>query len=63
MFLEFINSREAHHCRIQVPVFPFQGTKSLHLPTDYITPTLYYEVGLEILVNTDFSTHMLAEVR
>jgi hypothetical protein len=27
MFLEFITSREAHHCRIQVPLFPFQGTK------------------------------------
>jgi len=44
MFLEFIKSREVHHCRIQVPVFPFQGKKSWHLPTEYIlTYTLYYE--------------------
>jgi len=64
MFLEFINLRETHHCHIQVPVFPFQGTKSLHLHTEYIhMPTLYYEDGLEILVDTDFSTLMLAKVR
>jgi hypothetical protein len=64
MFLEFNNSREAHHCCIQVPVFPFQRTKSLHLPTEYIhIPTLYYEDGLEVLMDTDFSTLMLAKVR
>ena len=45
-------------------MFPFQGTKSLHLHTEYIhMPTLYYEDGLEILVDTDFSTLMLAKVR
>jgi len=64
LFLEFITAREAHHCRIQVPLFPFQGTKSLHLPTQYIlTSTIYYEDGLEILVGTDFSTLVLARVR
>jgi len=53
MFLELINLREASPCCIQVPLFPFQRTKSLHLPTEYIlTSALYYEDGLEILLWT-----------
>jgi hypothetical protein len=64
MFLEFINSREVHHCRIQVPVFPFQGKKSWHLPTKYIlTSNLHNENGVEILVDTDFSAFILVKVR
>lgn len=63
-FLKFINLREVHQCHIQVPVFPFQGTNSLHLPAESIlTPTLYYEDGSEILVDTGFSILMLAKVR
>ena len=49
MFLKFINLRETCQCHSQVPVFPFQGTNSVQY---ILTPTLYYEDGLEISVDT-----------
>jgi hypothetical protein len=65
MFLEFTNSQEVFIIvASRYLCSPFKEKKSWHLPMEYIlTSTLYYENGVEILVDTDFGTLILAKVR